>query len=288
MEFTKDRVVAVPPQTLGGWSQTLWPTIHRPMVAHVQLPEQTPSQTGPLWSLQSFQDKEKSKQTNTNHIQEEVVNKHLSPRVKLKPMPPCSTATSDRHAEGGSPNYTDRAAQWGNPTYLPGSKTAAHNRPGGHLSLWKGSDFLQLSSCIFHCSFLLWLRIPALLKWNHLNPVGPAFVPAEGLTTKNNWWGFVYTHARPGVLSLLHVFPPRVYSGSVTKRVAYYHPAEELSAHVRFGNCKCITGRLNWTWHWAIIRKWFFWGGEIMRTWLVWVNLPKWTGKTRIFIDDIV
>lgn len=68
-------------------------------MARLQVPEQIPSLTGPLWSLQGFQDKEKSKQTNTNHIEEEVVNKHLSPRVKLKPMP----ATSDRHAEGGAP-----------------------------------------------------------------------------------------------------------------------------------------------------------------------------------------
>lgn len=49
---------------------------------------------------------------------------------------------------------------------------------------------------------------------------------------------------------------PWVCSGSVTKKVAYYHPPEELSAHVPFGNCCRLTSRLNWTWHWAIIRKW--------------------------------
>lgn len=42
----------------------------------------------------------------------------------------------------------------------------------------------QTSSCMFYCYVVLWLRIPALLKWNHLNPVGPAFVIAEGFSTR--------------------------------------------------------------------------------------------------------
>lgn len=113
-----------------GQCQTLWPPIQRPTMAHLQVPEQIPSLTGPLWSLQSFQDKEKSKQTNTNHIQEEAVNKHLSPQVKLKPMPPCSTATSDRHAEGRAPNDTDRAAQWRIvPPRFQNSSTQSTRRP---------------------------------------------------------------------------------------------------------------------------------------------------------------
>lgn len=41
---------------------------------------------------------------NTNHIQEEVINKRLSPRVKLKLVWLCSTVTSDRHGEGQIPN----------------------------------------------------------------------------------------------------------------------------------------------------------------------------------------
>lgn len=74
--------------------------LHRRAELNPGQQEEIPSLTEPLWSLHSFQDKERSKQTNTNHIQGRDVNKHLSPRVKLKPVRPGSTVTSDRHGEG--------------------------------------------------------------------------------------------------------------------------------------------------------------------------------------------
>lgn len=178
---------------------------------------------------------------------------NMSLRVKLKLVCPCRMLTSDRHAEEGNPKYTNRKKKRttkkpDNP--LRTSQVHKHQspiKPAAAAYSQNGNDFSQTSSCIFYCYFLLWFRIPALLKWNHLNPVGPPFVIAEGFSTRAIGGGFVYTHARLVTLSLLHVFPSRVCSGSVTKKVAYYHPPEELSAHVRFGNCCRITSRLNWT-----------------------------------------
>lgn len=113
-------------------------------------------------------------------------------QVKLEPVWPCCTATSDRHAEGETLNMP---TQNGNKETLK-SSTEVHkrkyNQPGRSLIFSKGSDFSETSSCIFYCYILLWLEIPALLKRNHLNPVGPASVIAEGFSTRTIG-GVLYT-----------------------------------------------------------------------------------------------
>ncbi len=111
------------------------------------------------------------------------------------PVWPCCTVTSDRHAEGETPNKpTEKRNKetLQSSTHLPSSETPAVNQPGLSLLFSKGSDFSQTSSCIFYCYILLWLEIPTLLKWNHLNPVGPAFVIAEGFSTRTIG-GVLYT-----------------------------------------------------------------------------------------------
>lgn len=117
------------------------------------------------------------------NTQEERVNKHLSLQVKSKLVWPCCTATSDRHAGGETPNTATETRN-----KEPRRTSQVHqqrvvNQPGGSPLFPKGSDFSQSSSCTFYCYILLWLGIPALLKWNHLNPVGPAFVIAERFST---------------------------------------------------------------------------------------------------------
>lgn len=77
-------------------------------------------------------------------------------------------------------------------TYLPGSSTLVVTEPGCSLLSQKEVTFTQTSSCIFYCYILSWSGIPALLKWNHLNPVGPAFVIAEGFST-GTIGGVLYT-----------------------------------------------------------------------------------------------
>lgn len=141
-----------------------------------------------------------------------------------------------------------------------------------HPLIFKRKWLSPTSSCISYCYILLWLGIPTLLKWNHLNPVGPAFVIVEGFSTRTIG-GFLYTLTLDLSHYLCFTCSTRVCSGSVTKKVAYYHPLEKLSAHVRFGNCCRLRSRLNWTWHWAIIRKWnaVF---AIMRVWQGTVNHP--------------